>query len=332
MSKHSIADIARKWRAKYPKLPHLKLARLIMKSKDGLNFKSVETARSSLRYIAGKNGEWLRHKSVVKSEFFELEPRPLNPYKLPESDETSFEPYHIRGHKRVAVFSDIHAPFHSIPALTAAIAYVKKEKPDALLLNGDSIDCHKLSKFAHDAGKRDFAGELEIFRQLIWSLAKTLKCKIYFKVGNHEERYDKYLAEKAGELQGVEEFVLEQIIRARAEGIGYIADKRIMRLGGLNVIHGHEFTTGFFNPVNVARGLYLRGKTSAMQGHSHQTSEHTEADMNGKITTTWSVGCLCELHPNYAPLNKWNHGFAIIDIDGQNFEVRNKRIYKGVVL
>jgi hypothetical protein len=54
--------------------------------------------------------------------------------------------------------------------------------------------------------------------------------------------------------------------------------------------------------------------------------------MNGEITTTWSLGCLCELHPAYLPINKWNWGMALIDIDGQNFEVRNKRIHNGKVL
>jgi hypothetical protein len=78
--------------------------------------------------------------------------------------------------------------------------------------------------------------------------------------------------------------------------------------------------------------LFLRGKTSALQGHSHQTSEHTESDMNGRITTTWSVGALCELNPAYMPLNRWNHGFCVVDLSETQFDVRNKRIYKGKVL
>ena len=88
-----------------------------------------------------------------------------------------------------------------------------------------------------------------------------------------------------------------------------------------------------FSPVNIARGLFLKAKVSAMQGHNHQTSEHTETDMNGRITTTWSVGCLSELHPMYMPLNKWNHGFAFVEVqpDG-DFQVQNKRIHKGEVL
>jgi hypothetical protein len=83
---------------------------------------------------------------------------------------------------------------------------------------------------------------------------------------------------------------LESIIKARANGIEVIKDKRIIKAGGLNIIHGHEFNSSFFSPVNIARGLYLRGKTSAIQGHQHRTSEHTEKDMNEKMTTTWSTG------------------------------------------
>ena len=163
-------------------------------------------------------------------------------------------------------------------------------------------------------------------------LKKTFDAKIYFKIGNHEERYFHFLWMKAHEIVGVEEFELENIIKSRAEGIEIIKDKRIMKAGDLNIIHGHEFGGSVFSPVNIARGLFLRGKVSAMQGHNHQTSEHTESNMNGQITTTWSLGCLSELHPAYLPINKWNWGMALIDIDGQEFEVRNKRIHNGKVL
>jgi hypothetical protein len=99
-------------------------------------------------------------------------------------------------------------------------------------------------------------------------------------------------------------------------------------------LHGHEFGHGFFNPVNVARGLYLRAKVSAMQGHSHKTAEHTEVDLEGKIKTTWGIGCLASLTPEYLPYNSWNHGFGIVDISPNkiDFDVSNYRIYKGKVL
>lgn len=321
------ADLAREYRNNHGmEMPTLKLAR-IMYNENNLLFKNIEDARGVLRFIEGK-----RSVKIGKHVTHPMPERPRNPYALPESDETEYKPYKITGHKRIAVFSDIHVPYHSIAAVSAALSFCKKDKVDALLLNGDILDAFQLSRFVKDPRKRHFAEELKAFQGLIQVFRRELKCKIYFKYGNHEERYEHFLFQKARELVGVEEFELENIIRQRAGDIEIIKDKRIMQAAGLNIIHGHEFSQGFFSPVNVARGLFLRGKTSAMQGHSHQTSEHTESDMNGKITTTWSLGCLSELHPQYAPLNKWNWGFAVIDIDKNKFDVRNKRIAKGEVL
>lgn len=305
-------------------MANLKLARIVYND-NKLLFKNVEDARLSLRRIEGKNG----HCTIKKTHV--APPRSYNPYKLPDSDETSYEPFKLNA-KRILLLSDIHVPYHSIEALTAAFNFAKKEKPDCILLNGDTIDFHGLSKFVKDPKKRSFAQELETFKEFFQILDKTFKTRVVFKLGNHEERYNSFLRMKAHELEGVEEFDLANIIKARANGVEVVQDKRIIKAGELNIIHGHEFASGFFSPVNVARGLYLRGKRSAVQGHNHQSSEHTEPDMDGKITTTWSTGCLCELHPEYMPINKWNHGFALIEVSGKEFFVRNKRIYKGRVL
>jgi predicted phosphodiesterase len=312
-------------------MPTLKLAR-IMYGKNKLTFKDTEDARTSLRYIEGKSGTRDR-KYVMNKEFFRKEARSLNPYNLPESDESDYKPFIFKGHKRIAVFSDIHAPFHNITALTAAINFTKKEKPDALLLNGDTIDCHQLSRFIRDPKKRNFKQELDTFKSLFEVFEKQLKCKIYFKIGNHEERYEHFLYQKAGELVGIEEFEFSNIIKARARGIEVISDKRYMQMNELCGIHGHEYIGGISAPVNPARGLFLRSKVSCFQGHNHQTSEHTEPTLTGKMVTTFSIGCLSELHPQYMPLNKWNNGFAIVDLDsnGRNYEFRNKRILNGNV-
>ena len=304
-------------------MPTLKLARIVFKD-NPLLFRDLEAARLTLRGIEGKADNRVGVRKVVPE-------RPKNPYNLPQSDEAIFQPYALES-KRLLVLSDIHIPYHSIDALSCTFDYAKKEKPDGILLNGDTLDFFGLSRFAKDPKARSFAHELKTFKEFMDVLKKTFNAKIYFKIGNHEERYFHFLWMKAHEIVGVEEFELENIIKSRAEGIEIIKDKRIMKAGDLNIIHGHEFGGSVFSPVNIARGLFLKGKVSAMQGHNHSTSEHTESNMNGEITTTWSLGCLSELHPAYLPINKWNWGFAIIDIDGQDFEVRNKRIYKGKVL
>ena len=80
--------------------------------------------------------------------------------------------------------------------------------------------------------------------------------------------------------------------------------------------------------LNPARGLFLKTKSWAMCGHSHTTSEHTERDIRGTILTTWSVGCLCDLSPDYHAFgNNWNWGVSIVETQANgDFQVDNRRI------
>jgi predicted phosphodiesterase len=325
------SQIAREYRKKHGMdMPTKQLAR-IMYEENKSAFTNVENARTSLRYIEGKQGNGQKNKSIKSSEFYKEEHRPMNPWKLPESEESKYLPFVIKA-KRLAVLSDIHVPYHSIEALTAAFDMISKEKPDAILLNGDTIDFYGLSRFMKDPRKRSVAHELQACNELL-EVLQQFNSKIYYKLGNHDERYEHYLMHKAPELLGIPEFKFENLLKAKDRGMEVIGEKRIIKANKLNIIHGHEYPS-VFSPVNIARGLYMKGKVSAMQGHNHQTSEHTETDMNGEIVTTWSLGCLCELNPAYMPLNRWSHGFAIVDLNdnGKDFHVRNYRIYKGKVL
>lgn len=325
------SHIAREYRAKYGmQMPTLTLAKIMYKENLGV-FNSVDHARHTLRMIEGKTGNKLRGQIKDKSLYM-TEERPKNPWKLPESEEMKYEPFIIKA-KKIAVLSDIHIPYHSVDALSAALDFIQAEKPDAIILNGDTIDMYSLSRFQKDPRKRSVAHELQATRDFLDVLSQ-FGAKIYFKIGNHEERYEAYLMRVAPELLGIKDFELKHLLGLDARGIDLIGDKRIIKANDLNIVHGHEFGQSIFSPVNVARGLFLRGKVSAMQGHNHQTSSHTESDMNGNIVTTFSVACLCELNPAYLPINKWNHGFAIIELsdNGKDFHVRNYRIHKGKIL
>jgi predicted phosphodiesterase len=329
-------EIARKYRIKHgQEMPTKKLARILLKDHPFL-FKDVEDARSALRRIENKGGgACIKDQTLLHSvcpDYVGKE-RPRNPYSLPKSDEREWLPYEIKGVPVLGVMSDIHIPYHSISAISCALDWFVSKGVNALLLNGDSIDCYKLSDFSKDGNKRNFSEELDCLKNTIEVFKKVLDCPIYFKLGNHEERYERFLAEKAGELIGVEEFTFESLIKKRVD-VEIITDKRIIRANDLAIIHGHEIKGGISAPVNIARGLYNRGKVCAMQGHNHTTSEHTEPNLWGDITTTWSLGCLCDLHPEYMPINKWCHGAAIVELEqnGKGFLIENKRIRNGKIL
>lgn len=311
------------------KMPTLTLARIMYKENIEL-FKSVDSARSSLRRLEGKVGN-AEKKYLSNKDFIMNEERPKNPWKLPESDEAKYEPYILKANK-LAVLSDIHVPYHSMSALECALDKIYEEKPDAILLNGDTVDFYGLSRFQKDPRKRSVAHELQALNEFL-DILKQFEAKIIYKLGNHCERYEHYLQHKAPELLGISDFKFENLLKAGERKMDVVGEKRIIKANKLNIIHGHEYPS-VFSPVNIARGLYMKGKVSAMQGHNHQTSEHTETDMNGKSVTAWSLGCLSELNPAYMPLNKWNHGFAIVDLsdNGEDFHVNNYRIHKGKIL
>ena len=117
-------------------------------------------------------------------------------------------------------------------------------------------------------------------------------------------RHDHYIMRNAPDLLGMDEFSFESLMHLDKLDITFIPDKQIIHAGRLTILHGHELGMSVFSPVNIARGLFLRAKDSALCGHHHQASEHSEPNINGKLTTCWSVACLCELHPAYIPINK----------------------------
>lgn len=330
-TKFSKADVAREYREKHGmEMPTMRLAK-IMYAENKKVFKDVEDARYRLRYIEGKAGQPQR-KKVSGSKFLQADERPRNPYKLPDSDETFFDPFILKA-KRVAILSDIHVPYHSISAITTALDFIKKEKPDTILLNGDVIDFYGLSRFMKDPRKKNFAQEIDMACNLVNIIQDKTGARVIWKYGNHSIRYRNYIYERAAALVGFEDFDLDNIIRKRIPDITLVKDLQFILANELTIIHGHEFQSSFFSPVNVARGLFLRAKANTLCGHSHRTSSHIERTIETKMIATWSVGCLCELFPDYAKVNNWNHGFAMLDMgETTGFEVRNYAIYKNKVV
>lgn len=291
-------------------------------------FKDSEDARKIIRYVTGNNGIKARIKI---SKDTKIEWKGLT---LPKPDKNDYSKVVIK-EKRIAILSDIHIPYYDEQALNATLFYLIDWKPDCILLNGDIIDCYHLSNFEKDKRARSFKYELDVLRNFFVELRSLFpKARIIYKIGNHEERYEKQLLQRLPELIELEYFHFENVIEANKYNISVVANKRMIRAGHLNIAHGHEFAKGFIMPVNVARGFYLKAKSNIIAGHHHRISEHTETDINGKTIGAWSTGCLCELNPRYMPINNWNHGFATVEIinsDG-DFRVKNHKIINGEVV
>lgn len=317
----------------FPNSPSLTLAKKIYKENPKV-FTSIDDARSTIRYYRDAMGKKTSKYLSTRKHVRDFDPKSWNPFGLPPSDEAEYLPYHLRKEaNNILCLYDVHVPYHNVDALTNAIQYGKKNDVNTIFIGGDFLDFYGLSTFEKDPRKRRFSQELEDGREILGILRREFpKAYIYYMLGNHEERYERYLRVKAPELLDCSDFKVDVLLRFGQMGIELIDGKRIAKAGKLNLIHGHEFGRQFFSPVNPARGLYMKSKESAICGHHHQTSEHSERSLSGDVDTCWSVGCLCELNPDYRPINKWNHGFAHVKVneDG-NYKVFNYKIIEGEV-
>lgn len=334
----STSDLVREACIKWPDLPSRTLARKLFNENKGV-WSTIDACRCAINKRRGRVSS--RGRSAYVREIIpSTAPRlPWNPEVfLPKSEEKPFLPYlvEVARETRALVLGDIHLPYHNLPALTAALEHGRKQDCRIVILNGDTLDFHRLSRFQKDPRARKAKDEIECANQFLDCIDELFpKARKIWKDGNHDERYDNYLAAHAEEIFDLVKAhaSLPKLLSLQGRGWEYVSEKRPIYLGELTLIHGHEYPTPVIGPVNAARGLFLRTKASAMVNHHHQTSEHTELSVRDKMITTWSVACLCELHPMYARFNKWNHGFAEVELAcGGSFQVHNHRIHDGKLM
>ena len=261
-------------------------------------------------------------------------PLPTPPAKaeLPESWAEDYPPFKIDNAGRALLLFDVHIPFHVKGAVEAAVEAGQHEAVNTVVLGGDALDFHQVSRYDHDGSKLTYQQEIESGKQFLAYLRDRFpKARIVFKEGNHEERLAKYILSRAPALFGLEDCTLASLLGLAGLGIEHVGDQRVIHLGKLRVIHGHEYGGGVSAPVSAARWLMLRARKPAVMGHLHQTSEQIENDIDNNQLAAWSVGCLCGLNPKYRRLSsRWNHGCAIANVakDG-TFEMRNMRVMNG---
>ena len=311
------------------------LARKIQSENPGLfTHDQIENIRDAIRVRRGAKGD--NKRSLARPEYQRDIQKPSEFIKiyLTPSTITKQRKYTLPAHHRkVLILSDLHIPYHQFDAIQIALDYGMEAKVDAIYLNGDVIDFAKISRWSKDPHLPNTQVEVDMVKEFLYGLT-GFGLPIYYKMGNHEERWNAYLIQNAPELYDLDALQIDSVLGLEDMDITLIDSRVKVAFGKLLVIHGHEFGESVFSPVNPARGLFLKAKTSIVAGHNHQTSSHHENDLNDNPTATFSLGCLCDLSPDYRPFagTKWNHGFAIVDIEENGyFTVHNKRIIEGKV-
>lgn len=232
--------------------------------------------------------------------------------------------------KKIGILSDIHVPFHSMEALICAIRYLKDQQIDCLYLNGDTFDFYSISRHEKEKDLRDFAREIDMCRNFLQKLRDIFPTiPIYFKAGNHENRYQRYLFSQAEEFAGLNELQFDKFFRLDQLKFSFVEDWQGMEMGDLLVCHGHEFMAGGMNP---AQSTFNKTFCNTLIGHVHRTNSIVKKNGFKQFIHSYSTGCLTQLSPKYFPFSQHNHGFAMVELLDGKSKVSNIMIKDGKIM
>lgn len=162
---------------------------------------------------------------------------------------------------RVIVFSDAHfMPNDESTAFRALLRCIKEFKPDVIVANGDLFDGSTNSKYPRIGWdtKPTVNEELEAVK---WHLeqieqATTFKSNLIWTLGNHDARFETYLAANVPQYEGVSGFALKDhfplwqpcysywvnddtIIKHRFKGGRYAGYNNALATLGKHMVTGH---------------------------------------------------------------------------------------------
>ena len=233
--------------------------------------------------------------------------------------------------KKIGILSDIHFPYHDLTALTCAIKHLKEQEIDCLYLNGDIQDFYSISRHEKEKDMRDFKREVDMNRDFLQKLRDIFRTiPIYYKLGNHENRFARALNVEAEEFAQLADLQFNVFFRLDKLNITMVEDWQGMEMGDLLVLHGHELYGG--GGVNPSQNLFNKTICNTLIGHVHRTSATQKKTGFKEFINTYSTGCLTLLSPKYMPFSMHNHGFAIVEIENGKSKVNNIQIRDGKIL
>lgn len=99
---------------------------------------------------------------------------------------------------------DTHSPYHDKRAYNLVERVVEKVRPKKCVIGGDFPDFYAISQHSKDPKREDrFEREVAITKRLLRRVESWGFNDKYYIEGNHENRLDRYIADRAPEMDGI---------------------------------------------------------------------------------------------------------------------------------
>lgn len=227
----------------------------------------------------------------------------------------------------VVVANDFHVPWHDEHAVALLQLFLRKEKPEWLILNGDFTDFWEISRFdlTPRTGKA-LIEEIRIGKEILKSLRSTLpRARITWIEGNHEFRLRKYLIKQAPELYGLRGLSVPELFGLDRLNIEYLPCHPLASRFTDNFIKVGNLYVGHWDKVSVhggyaAKNLVETKGVSILQGHTHRFGAHARTTVDGRVLLGIENFCLCRREASYVANPNWQLGFSVVYVNTKSGE------------
>jgi predicted MPP superfamily phosphohydrolase len=217
--------------------------------------------------------------------------------------------------KRVLITSDWHAPYYDKSAFARLLYQVQVRKPHIILLNGDLIDFYPISThLRHPSRQLSIQEEIDCLAWLLMILREVApRADMFYLLGNHEQRFMKYLWRERSELLPLRSLHVANLLNLTKLKIRLVSEPVLALTRDLVVTHGtlSRKRSGY----TAHEMLNMFGSFSGMSGHTHRLARVHRRLPDGRQLTWCETGALCQLRASYAPYPDWQHGYGWIEFD-----------------
>lgn len=213
------------------------------------------------------------------------------------------------------IISDAHLPFQHEKAWNLLLKVIKETKPDYVVSVGDLADMMAVMQHAKAKNQRHVTLLDEVERvnvQLDRLEAAAGNAKVEWVLGNHENRFERYIGQRAPELEGLSS--IEELFRTKERGWNVTQYKDHLQIGKLYITH--DVGVGG-DRAHITAEKDFAG--NVVTGHNHRQNWSVVGNARGTAHVTATGGWLGD--PKYADymggiqkLRYWTHGFNSFEL------------------
>lgn len=216
--------------------------------------------------------------------------------------------------------SDFHIPYTNKRYMDLWFKVMKWYKPHVVDYLGDIDDQSCVSRYSEgtpDEVMNKIAGYAGQVKDFYTKTREMLpEADLFVALGNHDIRYEDYIAKKASALTGL--ITPETLWGLDSNGYNYIHynDPPKHRFGDIHVHHGNAISKHAGQSVQA--DIESHG-VSIIRGHSHRAGSFFKSyplrnGGNGETLRGWEIGHMTDIKSEgmaYTSTHNWQPGFAI---------------------